>query len=253
MLIQYHNCPVTVNCGLPASTAESVRLLEHLDSMRIIMEKPITDFILKSHIRQLIRNHHGSDITSIDRNKIIGRLWDWIYTPHRLEGYEDPFDTAHLLELLKKESERVEVEENGVVRFTSVKFYLTDQNSRLSITAANPPTSVSFGKSRSPEETAAYMSAFNDAMPDIHRYIEEEIATIARDKLLSDITAATAKGMLESIISEEGLEVPKISCIRGTEKGRVILYFDEIDEKINCPLDYLRSRLIRRFANKRRK
>ena len=97
------------------------------------------------------------------------------------------------------------------------------------------------------------MSAFNDAMPDIHRYIEEEIATIARDKLLSDITAATAKGMLESIISEEGLEVPKISCIRGTEKGRVILYFDEIDEKINCPLDYLRSRLIRRFANKRRK
>ena len=94
-----------------------------------------------------------------------------------MEGYEDPFDTAHLLELLKKESERVEVEENGVVRFTSVKFYLTDQNSRLSITAANPPTSVSFGKSRSPEETAAYMSAFNDAMPDIHRYIEEEIAT----------------------------------------------------------------------------
>ena len=71
--------------------------------MRIIMEKTITDFILKSHIRQLIRNHHGSDITSIDRNKIIGRLWDWIYTPHRLEGYEDPFDTAHLLELLKKE------------------------------------------------------------------------------------------------------------------------------------------------------
>lgn len=153
------------------------------------MNTTISDFILKSYITRIIRdrrNIRDIDITSIDRNAVIKRLWDWL---------------------------------------------------------------SSYGK----EDTEELRQAFDEAMPRIHAYIDETISTVARENMLCSITAATAKGMIEQIISEENLDVPKISCIRGTDKGRVILYFDELDEKINCPIDYLRARLIRRFANKRRK
>lgn len=228
------------------------------------MEKPITDFILKSHIRQLLRNKknvYGSNIASVDRNDIVSRLWDWIYIPHISDATEAGADTKHLLELLRKGSEICTVEDSGdmygairyEICFPSIKFHLIKLHDRYMVTAAKAPTSVSFSRFRSPEETVAYMNAFNDAMPAIYRYIEEEIAALARNELLASITTSTAKGMIEQIINEEGLDVPKICSIRGTEKGRVILYFEELDEKINCPLDYLRARLIRRFANKRRK
>lgn len=153
------------------------------------MNQLITDFILKSYITRIIRDRRdlrNIDITAIDRNAVIDRLWHWISQWHK-------------------------------------------------------------------EETEMYRKAFDEQMPKIHAYIDEVISEVARENMLCSITAATAKGMIENIIREEGLEVPEISCIRGTDKGRVILYFDELDEKINCPIDYLRARLIRRFANKRRK
>jgi hypothetical protein len=109
----------------------------------------------------------------------------------------------------------------GVIRyeiyFPSIKFHLIKLHNRYMVTAAKAPTSVSFSRFRSPEETVAYMNAFNDAMPAIYRYIEEEIAALARNELLASITTSTAKGMIEQIINEEGLDVPKISSIRGTD------------------------------------
>jgi hypothetical protein len=153
------------------------------------MKELITDFTLKSYITRIIRdrcNLRDIDITAIDRNVVIDRLWHWISLGHK-------------------------------------------------------------------EETEMYKKAFEEQMPKIHSYIDDVISDVARENMVCSITAATAKGMIEQIITEEGLDVPKICSIRGTEKGRVILYFEELDEKINCPLDYLRARLIRRFANKRRK
>jgi hypothetical protein len=219
----------------------------------MIMGAIITDYTLKSYIRQIVRD-------TTNRNTVISRLWEWIYHPN----IRDPLpevDTDSLLELLVTEFGSEAVKDRGTVDdiqrheiiMQNITFHLVRLPGRYMVSAGMPAKSVSFSKYRNPEETVEYMRAFNDAMPTIHMYIDENIAAKERAKLLSNITEATGRGMIEQIKEEEGLEIPKISCIRGTDKGRVIIYFDEIDEKINCPIDYLRARLIRRFANKRRK
>lgn len=48
------------------------------------------------------------------------------------------------------------------------------------------------------------------------------------------------------------MNIPQIACIRGTPQRRVILYFADMDEKINCPLDYHKVRLLRRFGRIKR-
>ena len=68
--------------------------------------------------------------------------------------------------------------------------------------------------------------------------------------MISNLVVSTAKGIVAQMM-EEGVDVPKITCVRGTPERRVILYFEDDSMKLNCPLDYLRSRLYRRFVLKR--
>jgi len=79
----------------------------------------------------------------------------------------------------------------------------------------------------------------------------EEIETKKRKKqILTDMTVATARGMIEDMVSQGQIDIPKGYVIRGTDIGRVVLYFHSPKCTINTPLDYLRARLIRRFPNK---
>ena len=60
--------------------------------------------------------------------------------------------------------------------------------------------------------------------------------------------------MMINELSQQGLvHLPKIHAIRGDAKGRVEVRFESPHCTINAPLDYLRSRLIRRFGNKTRR
>ena len=79
----------------------------------------------------------------------------------------------------------------------------------------------------------------------------EEIETKKRKKqILTDMAVATARGMIEDMVSQGQIDIPKDYVIRGTDIGRVVLYFHSPKCTINTPLDYLRARLIRRFPNK---
>ena len=89
-----------------------------------------------------------------------------------------------------------------------------------------------------------------------HSYIREECSLLGierrKKELLSDISAATAKSMIEDMVKQGIINIPKNYTIRGTDIGRVVIYFHSPQCKINVPLDYLKARLIRRFPNKRR-
>ena len=76
---------------------------------------------------------------------------------------------------------------------------------------------------------------------------------IVDNSTIVDGTAASGKGIIDQLIAEEGLEIPHIDRICGTANGRVKVYFADSSEKINCPLDYLRSRFLRRFGKRKTK
>lgn len=57
---------------------------------------------------------------------------------------------------------------------------------------------------------------------------------------------------MEQLNEEVNLNIPDIACIKETPQRCVILYFADMDEKINCPLDYLKARLLRRFVRTKR-
>ena len=71
--------------------------------------------------------------------------------------------------------------------------------------------------------------------------------------MICDVTAASGKSIIDQLIAEEGLEIPHIDRICGTANRRVKVYFADSSEKINCPLDYLRSRFLRRFGKRKTK
>ena len=102
------------------------------------------------------------------------------------------------------------------------------------------------------EEMIAYMRIFNDRIPAIHHQIDHEFQQIAHKKMLCNLTEATARGMIAQLIEEENLDIPEITKLRGTDKGRVTISFAGIPGKFSMPLDHLRARFMRRFACKRR-
>lgn len=219
------------------------------------MQELITDFTLKSSIRRIVHDtydRHMMESMSFYHDFVISQVWNGGYRP---ESLNQTADTKELVELLRKEYGQDTVEDKGIEEgfqryefmSTNVRFYIVQLPESYRISAARPVINVVYASCRDPKETITCMRAFNEAIPTIHEYIEQEVSKVVKDSLVCDITAATAKGMIDQLIAEEGLEIPPIGSICGTAGGRVKLYFADSSEKINCPLDYLRARLLRRF------
>ena len=90
---------------------------------------------------------------------------------------------------------------------------------------------------------------FDKLVPFIIEQCEEIEAEKRKKQILTDMAVATARGMIEDMVSQGLIDIPKDYVIRGTDIGRVVLYFNSPKCTINTPLDYLRARLTRRFPN----
>lgn len=222
------------------------------------MQELITDFTLRSSIRRITHDTQDRYKTEASgfHDHVISDEWDLINTP---EVLNQTADTEQLLELLRNDEGCGDVEEKGLidgfrwyeVQFSNISFHILQLPRSYRVSAAQPLKKARYLSCFGPEETLARMHAFNNVIPELHDSIEKEVAQVARDNMLGEMTAATGKGVIDQLIAEEGLQVPPISCISGTANGRVIIYFADSSEKISCPLNYLRARLLKRFGQKR--
>ena len=90
---------------------------------------------------------------------------------------------------------------------------------------------------------------FDELMPFIIEQCHAIEAEKRKKQLLSDMAVATARGMIEDMVNQGLIDIPKDYVIRGTDTGRVTLYFNSPKCTISAPLDHLRARLTRRFPN----
>lgn len=103
---------------------------------------------------------------------------------------------------------------------------------------------------RTVEETAQFIYLFDKNIPMINRYIDECISERLKDCMISGLVASTAKGIVAQM-RDEGVDIPQVISLKGRPDRRVVICFEGSKREIDCPLDYLRSRLVRRFVRKR--
>ena len=225
------------------------------------MKEPISDFTLKASIRRIVHDtysRHMAEPAAVYHDIVISLVWNWIYTP---EVLNQTVNTDELVELLRKEYGYDAVEDKGVVDgyqryeilFSNVRFHIVKLPMSYRIGAALPVTNVVYVSCWNPQETLCFMRAFNELIPAVHDYIDQNLSAAAKESMICDVTAASGKGIIDQLIAEEGLEIPHIDRICGTANWRVKVYFADSSEKINCPLDYLRSRFLRRFGKRKTK
>ena len=82
-----------------------------------------------------------------------------------------------------------------------------------------------------------------DALEEYDRLVVEQ----RRKEILAEITAATAQGMIDEMVSNGTVELPESYTVKGTETGRVIFESRSPKCTINTPLNYFRVKLLRRF------
>ena len=99
----------------------------------------------------------------------------------------------------------------------------------------------------------AYLTEYRKFYPIIREQLKILETERRKKAILSDINSATARAMINELSQQGLVHLPKIHAIRGDAKGRVEVRFESPHCTINAPLDYLRSRLIRRFGNKTRR
>ena len=99
----------------------------------------------------------------------------------------------------------------------------------------------------------AYLTEYRKFYPIIREQLKILETERRKKAILSDINSATAIAMINELSQQGLVHLPKIHAIRGDAKGRVEVRFESPHCTINAPLDYLRSRLIRRFGNKTRR
>ena len=223
------------------------------------MENLITDYTIKSYIHQIISDHYdvnNFDISAIKREYIIAILWRWISTPR--QGNPNVV-TKRAIELMRQEFGDQSVIDQGVtdghrkyeIKLSNTSFHFTELPQSYLMGAGRPIKIIRYSPCLPAEEMIAYMRAFNDKIPTIHNYIDHEFQQIAHKKMLCNLTEATARGMIAQLIEEENLDIPEITKLHGTEKGRVTISFAGIPGKFSMPLDHLRARFLRKFACKR--
>ena len=94
-----------------------------------------------------------------------------------------------------------------------------------------------------------YLTEYRKFYPLIREQLKILETERRKKAILSDINSATARAMINELSQQGLVHLPKIHAIRGDAKGRVEVRFESPHCTINAPLDYLRSRLIRRFGN----
>ena len=94
---------------------------------------------------------------------------------------------------------------------------------------------------------------YGEDCPFIADALEEydRLETEQRKKdVLSEITAATAQGMIDEMVANGSVDLPANYSVKGTDTGRVVFESHSPKWSINTPLNYLRVRLIRRFPKR---
>lgn len=94
---------------------------------------------------------------------------------------------------------------------------------------------------------------YGEDCPFIANALEEydRLETEQRKKdVLSEITAATAQGMIDEMVANGSVDLPESYTVKGTDTGRVIFESHSPKCIINTPLNYLRVRLIKRFPKR---
>ena len=183
------------------------------------MNSLISDYTIKSSIEQIINRSHSIrnvDITAISRDSVISSLWRWVSRP---EEPNQTADTDELLDLLREKFGAYAVVETGTVNngqddfltyeigLSNVRFHIVRLPKSYLISAAVPPSKITFQSCRPPKQIIGYMLAFNELMPDIHKHINDTISQIAMDNVLCRVTAASGKGIVDQLIGE-GLDIP---------------------------------------------
>ena len=85
-----------------------------------------------------------------------------------------------------------------------------------------------------------------DALEEYDRLEAEQ----RKKDVLSEITAATAQGMIDGLVADGSVDLPANYSVKGTDTGRVIFVSHSPKWSINTPLNYLRVRLIKRFPKR---
>lgn len=115
-------------------------------------------------------------------------------------------------------------------------------------------TRALFRNRRSKEYTITNLRHnYGEDCPFLGEAMEEydRLETEQRKKdVLSEITAATAQGIIDGLVAEGSVDLPANYTVKGTDTGRAIFVSHSPKWSINTPLNYLRARLIRRFPNR---
>ena len=219
------------------------------------------EYTLKSNIPRIIASHIQytmCDPMSVRFDDIIPTLWRWTYCYHMAEAAVS--DYKKLLELLcdeyGPESIETKMDDYGYLIHTiqlpnSIWYLVPKDDDTYHISPYHPKSYTLISRNRQADVTASFMREFDRYIPKIHEWIENAISEKAREKLLCEITVATGKGIIEDVAREDGLTIPSIEYIRGTHKGRIFIQFTTGLE-LNCPLDHLRAKLVRRFKPKQK-
>ena len=219
------------------------------------MDNLITDFTLKSSVRRIVNDtysKHMEEPAADYHNLVISQLWSCISTP---QVKNQTADTDTLIGLIRMEYGNDSVKDSGLIDgyqkyeidLSNVRFHIVKLPHSYLVSAALPEKKIRYISCLLPKDMIAYMSEFNAVIPEIIKHIEQNVSEKARDHMLCNMNAATGKGIIDQLIAEGKIPPPKISCICGTANGRVKLYFADSSEKINCPLNHLRAKLLRRF------
>ncbi len=218
------------------------------------MNNLISDYTIRSCVEKIINRSYdirNVDTASISRDRILWTLWSWIISPEQ-QGLTA--DTDELINLLRREFGNDAVEDTGRVdgrqtyeiQLPNVRYHIVKLTQSYLINAVERARKHVYMSCKPPKEIVAYMRAFNDRIPDIHREIDKAIEKIAADNMICHISAISAKGIVDELI-REGFNIPPLIRIQGTVKGRVVLWFDGMEDSIDSPLDHLKARLKRRF------
>lgn len=223
------------------------------------MNDYINENSIKSNIRRVLYTHpdfKDSAPSTISHDAVIDVVWVWtcqsnfVSKPRRDELLE-------FLDLARKTLGNDAIDDLGdslyMIRLPNTTWLVKGVNSGYTISLKKEVNWTTFAITYNlPENNLSYMSIFDRYIEKIHGWIDEVLTQKAKDSMICDMIATSAKGIIEQLRKEHNLDVPRIGCIRGTREKRVILYLADTDEKINCPLDYLRVRLLKRFGKKKR-
>lgn len=221
------------------------------------MDEIFSSYNLKSRITNLACSLKIPDVAigaPEFRMLILDRAWNLLYNSTLHIDNGSPLDAFLTLMREKYDADVVGVDDFDNKYKVSLPFssWVVEPVGRgFTITALFAPGNAHSAYSRrGVEETAKFISLFDKNIPLINRYIDECISERLKDAMISDLVASAAKGII-SQMKDEGVDIPQVVSLKGGPDRRVVIGFEGSKREVDCPLDHLRSRLIRRFVRKR--